>query len=283
MANIKILCFIKSENIYQFFEKIKEKYKDLFPNFIKYFEKNYLKSDQYGHLTFNYNYLQKDDFAEGIKFYTNNICESFNKTLNTKYMGGAKTFYHFKNALMEILELYKTKNEYKPRYLSITRALAYFCERNDICQLITANDLINIMKEYKFYLINNKALNRFVNEENNDYFSEDDFLNIKNDNIYNNDIIDSDSLKEFSESEKNNSTHSNLNNDKDGDNDSHSEDEDDNKHIEKNKINKLQVKKIIYPKKTIKIIEIKKIILVIILVYIILLKYLYLKYIQKIC
>ena len=41
---------------------------------------------------------------------------------------------------MEILELYKTKNEYKPRYLSITRALAYFCERNEIFQLITAKD-----------------------------------------------------------------------------------------------------------------------------------------------
>ena len=194
MANIKILCFIKIETIYQFFEKIKEKYKDLFPNFIKYFEKNYLKSNQYGKLTFNYNYLQKDDISEGIKFYTNNICESFNKTLNTKYIGGAKTFYHFKNALMEILELYKTKNEYKPRYLSITRALAYFCERNDICQLITAKDLTNIMKEYKFYLNNNENLNKFVNEENIDYSSEDDFLNIKNDIIYNNDIIDSDSF-----------------------------------------------------------------------------------------
>ena len=99
MANIKILCFIKFEYIFEFFEKIKENYQKLFPNFIKYFEKNYLRSDQYGHLTFNYNHLQKDDISEGIKFYTNNICESFNKTLNTKYIGGVKTFYHFKNAL----------------------------------------------------------------------------------------------------------------------------------------------------------------------------------------
>ena len=59
MANIKILCFIKIESIYQFFEKIKGYYKELFPNFIKYFEKNYLKSNQYGKLTFNYNYLKK--------------------------------------------------------------------------------------------------------------------------------------------------------------------------------------------------------------------------------
>ena len=63
MANIKILCFIKLEYIFQFFEKIKEKYQESFPNFIKYFEKNYLNSDQYGHLTFNYNYLRNDDIS----------------------------------------------------------------------------------------------------------------------------------------------------------------------------------------------------------------------------
>ena len=71
---------------------------------------------------------------------------------------------------MEILELYKTKNEYKPRYLAIRRALTYFCERNDICQLITAKDLTNIMKEYKFYLKNNKNLKKIVNEEIIDYW-----------------------------------------------------------------------------------------------------------------
>ena len=49
MANIKILCFIKIEYIYQFFEKIKGKYNYLFSKFIKYFEKNYLKSEHYEH------------------------------------------------------------------------------------------------------------------------------------------------------------------------------------------------------------------------------------------
>ena len=69
---------------------------------------------------------------------------------------------------MEILELYKTKNEYKPKYLSITRAITYFCERNDISQLITVKDSNNIMKEYKIYLNNNKNLNKLVHEENKD-------------------------------------------------------------------------------------------------------------------
>ena len=105
------------------------------------------------------------------------------------------------------------------------------------------------MEEYKIYLNNNKNLNKLVKEENNDYLSEDEFLNIKNDNIYNNDIIDSDSIEDSSESEKNDSTDCNLKNDKDEDRDSHDDDGDDHKHIDKNKISKLQVKKNIYPKK----------------------------------
>ena len=69
-----------------------------------------------------------------------------------------------------------------------------------------------------------------------------------NDNIYNNDIIDSDSFKDSSESEKNDSKNCNLNNDKDDDRDSYDEDGDNNKHIDKNKINKLQVKTIFIQK-----------------------------------
>ena len=39
------------------------------------------------------------------------------------------------------------------------------------------------MKEHKIYLNNNKNLNKSVHEENKDNRSEDEFLNINNDNI----------------------------------------------------------------------------------------------------
>ena len=105
--------------------KKKIKYKKLFPDFINYFEKNFIISKQYGTLSFNYHCLVDEEISEGIKFYTNNITESFNKNLNTKYVGGAKTFLHFKKALFDILDLYKRHKEYKNRYISISRALAY--------------------------------------------------------------------------------------------------------------------------------------------------------------
>ena len=44
-----------------------------------------------------------------ILFYTNNICESMNRTLNMKFVGGCKTFYNFKNCVIDIIEMYEKK------------------------------------------------------------------------------------------------------------------------------------------------------------------------------
>lgn len=53
-------------------------------------------------------------------------------SLNCKYIGGTKTFMHFKKALIEILDVYKNKNEYKDKILNINGALAYYNNNNDI-------------------------------------------------------------------------------------------------------------------------------------------------------
>ena len=42
ISNIKILCFIKKDEVKEFFNKIKAKYNKKFNNFLKYFEKNYI-------------------------------------------------------------------------------------------------------------------------------------------------------------------------------------------------------------------------------------------------
>ena len=46
-----------------------------------------------------------------------------------------------------------------------------------------------------------KIYDNILKNENNDYLSEENFLDIKNDIIYNNDIIDTDSIKDSSENE----------------------------------------------------------------------------------
>lgn len=57
-------------------------------------------------------------------FFTNNICESMNRTLNIKYIGGCKTFYAFNNC---IFDFYSNKHDiYQEKNVSITRSLEYY-------------------------------------------------------------------------------------------------------------------------------------------------------------
>jgi hypothetical protein len=54
LANIKILSFISLSEFKYFYKKITDKYKNKFENFFKYFERNYINSNKYGELSFNY-------------------------------------------------------------------------------------------------------------------------------------------------------------------------------------------------------------------------------------
>jgi len=210
-----------------FFKEIKNKYGNLFIDFFKYFEKNYINSTQYGYLSFNFNSLINTNVSDELKFYTNNITESFNRTLNSKYIGGVKSFYYFYKALFDILEHYKNPNIYKPRYISITRALAYYCKNNMNLNLIKFKDIDKIKLEYKNYLIKNKNLNKTLSEEKSEYSSDySDIMDIKNDNIYDNDILDSDYNNYNSSSLEDNNNY-NIKNENNSN--SNSEDEKNNK------------------------------------------------------
>ena len=54
------------------------------------------------------------------------MCESNNRTLNMKAIGLCKTFYNFKKAILDLLDYFENKKEYKEKYVSITRALDYY-------------------------------------------------------------------------------------------------------------------------------------------------------------
>ena len=86
-----------------------------------------------------------------LYFYTNNILESTNRTLNAHYIGLTKDFYTFSRSILELMDLFKTKDVYEDKYCSITRALAYYAHKNDNTDLITNQDLKNILKDYINY------------------------------------------------------------------------------------------------------------------------------------
>ena len=90
--------------------------------------------------------------SDNIIFYTNNICESFNRSLNSQYIGKTKTFFHFKSAIKNLIEIYNVKNIYQEKKLSTSRALAYYTKRNNIIHLINLKDMEKIKNSYKEYL-----------------------------------------------------------------------------------------------------------------------------------
>ena len=61
-------------------------------------------------------------------FFTNNICESYNRTLNLKFIGGCKSLYNFERSLKEVITLYNNTPVYQERNISITRSLQYYVQ-----------------------------------------------------------------------------------------------------------------------------------------------------------
>jgi hypothetical protein len=72
-----------------------------------------------------------------------------------KFIGGCKSFYHFKECLLEVINLYEKKDVYQERKLSITRSLEFYFIIIEEYDLIIHKDLNIIKKKYKDYLINN--------------------------------------------------------------------------------------------------------------------------------
>ena len=155
-ANIKLLCFVDITNIKNFYNEIKYKYRVKFPKFFKYFDKFYLSSKPFCDLDWNYNTSILNNENNDILFFTNNICESANLILNSKFIVACKTLFHFQKAITEVIKLYNNKKVYKEKKLSTSRALEYYIKRNEIITLITVKELNKIKIIYKDYLKSNK-------------------------------------------------------------------------------------------------------------------------------
>ena len=160
VANIKLLSFIPSGKINQFYEKLKQNYYNHFKKFFKYHEKTYFKNKPFNDKMWNYNNFINDQKNKNINnniiFFTNNITESTNKTINLHFIKSKKTFWNFHECLLEIFYIFKNKNKYVEKKISITRALQYYIENidNEEIELIDYRDLKNIKLEYEKNLKN---------------------------------------------------------------------------------------------------------------------------------
>ena len=81
VANIKLLCFVYTVEKDNFYNKIKKKYIDNFKKIFKYFENAYLYKGIFSDRSSNY-YNYSINFDNNYRFFfTNNLCESINRTL----------------------------------------------------------------------------------------------------------------------------------------------------------------------------------------------------------
>lgn len=60
-----------------------------------------------------------------------------------------KKIFNFQKCITEIIDFYKTKDNYKEKDSNITQALYRWTNNNDIFELINVNDYENILHEYK--------------------------------------------------------------------------------------------------------------------------------------
>ena len=93
---MKILLFIERSKITLFWDLIKNKYNNIFPKFVKYFKANYFEKFPFKNFIWNYD-IKSDFNSEDFNnyFFTNNICESSNRTINMNYKGSCKTLLSF--------------------------------------------------------------------------------------------------------------------------------------------------------------------------------------------
>ena len=169
---MKLLLFIDSDKIEDFFEIIKNKYYEGFKRFIDYFEKTYMHNNPFNDRQWNYSNFLKNEEDTKKYFYTNNVCESLNRTINSFFKYSRKTFYNFESCIKKIIELYDDHNDYIEKNISITRVFAWYCRNYNINDLKKYDDIDEIISTYK------KHFNYDINEDDiNDINDSDE--NIK--------------------------------------------------------------------------------------------------------
>ena len=156
LANIKLLCFINTDQIEEFYTNIKKKYKKNFKNFLRYFDDTYMYRGLFSDKCWNYYNITSYSNNNELFFFTNNICESKNRALNNRVIGFCKSYFSFSHAILDLIHFFDNKNKYEERYVSITRSLDYYVKKSKNIKLITNEDLTTIKEEYDKFRSKNK-------------------------------------------------------------------------------------------------------------------------------
>jgi len=200
LFNIKLLLFIDENKITEFYNKIKNKYYSSNKNFFKYFENVFFKMKPYKDKQWNYSNFINDNEEIRHYFFTNNICESLNRTIKSFFKYSDKSFFNFEICLRKIIDIYNNHLDYIEKDIPITRVLAYWCKNNEINDLLDYKELDNMKIQYKNYY-------HYSNDENN----QNDFNDISdsvilddNNAIYSSSNISSNFISNSSEEEQEN-------------------------------------------------------------------------------
>ena len=227
LVNIKILCFINHFNIERFFEKIKRRFNTrTFDKFFNYFESTYIKGNSIINKFWNYSYYYNLMKNNDKYFFTNNFCESFNRTLNSNFIKTKNNFYKFEECIKSVLIYNKKKDIYKFNNNNITDALYWYTNNNNIKDLLSKEEYIKIKKKYIEFKNehnneNSLLLCQDIDLENIDNKSDKEFISsaISDSSPSNDYISSSDSGKDeriFEDNNKNNDDDQNNDNNDSG-------------------------------------------------------------------
>ena len=97
-----------------------------------------------------FNFLKNND-GSNLYFFTNNVCESLNRTINSFYKFSQKTFMNFSLCIKKIISHYENHIDYIEKNISFTRILSCYYKCNNIKDLLNFKDFKNIIKEYKIH------------------------------------------------------------------------------------------------------------------------------------
>ena len=239
LSNLKLKVFLEYEDIKHFYEKNKYKYAKDFKKFLKYYDKTFFNTNPYKNNFWCY-YKIRNNLDGEIYFFTNNISESTNRSLNINYVGGCNTFFNFCKALNELILIFENKEVYNENKFSITRALNYYVINHKNIDLITNKKLIEIMKNYEDYLLKEKLpYKRLPDLDNFNYEIKNDDINL--DNLQSDNYISNSS---DDEEENNNIIDGNKNNynSEDGGDDGNNDNSSENSDLNESNFNKKQTK-----------------------------------------
>ena len=184
LFNMKILLFIDSDKIDSFFTLIKNKYYNTNKKFFIYFEKYYMENKIIKDRQWNYYNFLKSENDINRYFFTNNVCESLNRTLNGFYKYSKKTFYSFQLTLEKLIDHYDNHIDYIEKNVSITRILAWYCKCHDIKELKNYKDIEDMTKAYNDHFQYN------INDNENEELNSSN-LNIEEESSISSSIISS--------------------------------------------------------------------------------------------